>query len=74
MVLAVLTIAAATYAIEYEARANAIRRDYDQRASTFDRQLLTRWLAAYLTSWLVRVTINTIHIVWIVRVPKWMIS
>jgi hypothetical protein len=73
MVLAVLTIAAATYAIEYEARAHAIRREYAERSSASDRLLLMRWLAAYLTSWLVRVTINTIHIVWIVRVPKWMI-
>ena len=72
MVLAVMTIAAAIYAIDYEARADAIWREYELSLSGSRQLLLTRWLWAYLLCWLIRVTINTSHLVWIVRVPKWM--
>jgi hypothetical protein len=79
LVLAVSSILAAMLAIDFEVTARAAWMEYEQheaRWSLHERINFLRefWLRPYLSAWTIRTMASTIHLAWIVRIPKWMVA
>jgi hypothetical protein len=77
--LGIGSIVAAMYAIESESRARAVWLEYCRLEAYMSRQervnfLAEHWLGSYLVAWTIRAAASTLHLVWIVRVPKWIVS
>jgi hypothetical protein len=76
--LAIVVIIAATISIDLEVKARDGWQRYEARRLEMSKVqrmefLRTSWVMPFVLAWTVRAATSTLHLVWIIRVPKWAI-